>query len=74
MADNAPLYRAILDVFAASKRQFRLHLRPLTQALRPLDRAALEDVAEAMSELANLRRDVAEIEAMRKAIGSFGAR
>jgi hypothetical protein len=28
MADNAPLYRAILNVFAASKRQFRLHLRP----------------------------------------------
>jgi hypothetical protein len=28
VADNAPLYRAILDVFAASKRQFRLHLRP----------------------------------------------
>jgi Protein of unknown function (DUF2397) len=28
MADNARLYRAILDVFAASKRQFRLHLRP----------------------------------------------
>ena len=28
MAENAPLYRAILDVFAASKRQFRLHLRP----------------------------------------------
>jgi Protein of unknown function (DUF2397) len=27
MADNAPLYRAILDVIAASKRQFRLHLR-----------------------------------------------
>jgi len=24
MADNAPLCRAILDVFAASKRQFRL--------------------------------------------------
>lgn len=23
-----PLYRAILEVFAASKRQFRLHLRP----------------------------------------------
>jgi len=46
----------------------------LTHALRPLDRAALEDVAEAMSELADLRRDLAEIEAMRKAIGSFGAR
>jgi uncharacterized protein (TIGR02677 family) len=28
VADNALLYRAILDVFAASKRQFRLHLRP----------------------------------------------
>ena len=46
----------------------------LTHALRPLDRAALEDVAEAMSELADLRRDLAEIEAMRKAIGSFGTR
>lgn len=46
----------------------------LTHALRPLDRAALEDVAEAMSELADLRRDLAEIEAMRKAIGSFGVR
>jgi uncharacterized protein (TIGR02680 family) len=46
----------------------------LTHALRPLDRAALEDVAEAMSELADLRRDLAEIEAMRKAIGAFGAR
>lgn len=28
MADNALLYRAILDTFAAAKRQFRLHLRP----------------------------------------------
>jgi uncharacterized protein (TIGR02680 family) len=46
----------------------------LTHALRPLDRAALEDVAEAMNELADLRRDLAEIEAMRKAIGSFGTR
>jgi uncharacterized protein (TIGR02680 family) len=46
----------------------------LTHALRPLDRAALEDVAEAMSELADLRRDLEEIEAMRKAIASFGTR
>jgi uncharacterized protein (TIGR02680 family) len=46
----------------------------LTHSLRPLDRAALEDVAEALNELADLRRDVAEIEAMRKAIGSFGTR
>jgi len=46
----------------------------LTHALRPLDRAAIEDVAEAMSELADIRRDLEEIEAMRKAIGSFGIR
>ena len=46
----------------------------LTSALRPLDRAALEDVAEAMSELSDLRREVVEIEAMRKAVGSFGNR
>jgi uncharacterized protein (TIGR02680 family) len=46
----------------------------LTHALRPLDRAALEDVAEALSELDDIRRDLEEIEAMRKAIGSFGSR
>jgi uncharacterized protein (TIGR02680 family) len=46
----------------------------LTQALPPLDRAALEDVAEAMSELDDIRRDLEETEAMRKAISSFGAR
>jgi uncharacterized protein (TIGR02680 family) len=63
-------------------RQPQLSLEPdekrlsdaLTHALRPLDRAALEDVAEAMSELADLRRDLAEIEAMRNAIGAFGTR
>jgi uncharacterized protein (TIGR02680 family) len=63
-------------------RQPQLSLEPderrlsdaLTHALRPLDRAALEDVAEAMSELADLRRDLAEIEAMRKSIGAFGSR
>ena len=46
----------------------------LTQALPPLDRAALEDVAEAMSELDDIRRSLQEIEAMRKAISSFGTR
>lgn len=46
----------------------------LTQALPPLDRAALEDVAEAMSELDDIRRGLEEIEAMRKAISSFGTR
>ena len=46
----------------------------LTQALPPLDRAALEDVAEAMGELDDIRRGLEEIEAMRKAISSFGTR
>jgi len=46
----------------------------LTQALPPLDRAALEDVAEAMGELDDIRRGLEEIEAMRKAIASFGTR
>lgn len=46
----------------------------LTQALPPLNRAALEDVAEAMSELDDIRRGLEEIEAMRKAISSFGSR
>jgi uncharacterized protein (TIGR02680 family) len=46
----------------------------LTQALPPLDRAALEDVAEAMSELDDIRRSLEEIDAMRKAISSFGTR
>jgi uncharacterized protein (TIGR02680 family) len=46
----------------------------LTQALPPLDRRALEDVAEAMSELDDIRRGLEEIEAMRRAVSSFGTR
>jgi uncharacterized protein (TIGR02680 family) len=46
----------------------------LTQSLPPLDRSALEDVAEAMSELDDIRRTLEEVEAMRKAISSFQAR
>ncbi len=46
----------------------------LTQALPPLDRTALEDVAEAMSELDDIRRSLEEIEAIRKSISSFSAR
>jgi uncharacterized protein (TIGR02680 family) len=46
----------------------------LTQALPPLDRSALEDVAEAMSELDDIRRTLEEVEAMRKAISSFETR
>jgi|ERR1022692_2574543 hypothetical protein len=45
IVDNAPLYRTILDVFAASKRQFRLHLRPddvLTEAAWPAELPTME--------------------------------
>jgi uncharacterized protein (TIGR02677 family) len=54
MADNAPLYRAILDVFAASKRQFRLHLRPddvLIEATWPTGPPTLEAVQQALGQL-----------------------
>ena len=54
MADNAPLYRAVLDVFAASKRQFRLHLRPddvLIEAAWPDHPPTLEAVQQALEQL-----------------------
>jgi uncharacterized protein (TIGR02677 family) len=54
MADNAPLYRAILDVFAASKRQFRLHLRPddvLAEATWSGGPPTLETVQQALGQL-----------------------
>jgi uncharacterized protein (TIGR02680 family) len=74
-------YEALVDTLI-QLRQPQLSKNPdeqrlseaLTHALRPLDRAALEDVADAMSELDDIRRDLNEIEAMRRAIGSFGAR
>jgi uncharacterized protein (TIGR02677 family) len=54
MADNASLYRAILDVFAASKRQFRLHLRPddvLAEATWPGGPPTRETVQQALGQL-----------------------
>ena len=54
MADNAPLYRAILDVFAAAKRQFRLHLRPddvLADAAWPSGPPTLDAVQQALGQL-----------------------
>jgi uncharacterized protein (TIGR02677 family) len=54
VADNGPLYRAILDVFAASKRQFRLHLRPddvLAEAKWPGTHPTLESVQQALGQL-----------------------
>jgi uncharacterized protein (TIGR02677 family) len=54
IAENAPLYRAILDVFAASKRQFRLHLRPdevLAEAAWPAGLPTLETVQQALAQV-----------------------
>jgi uncharacterized protein (TIGR02677 family) len=54
VAENAPLYRAILDVFAASKRQFRLHLRPdevLAEAAWVGASPALDTVQSALAQL-----------------------
>ncbi|NJO12186.1 MAG: TIGR02677 family protein [Gammaproteobacteria bacterium] len=53
-ADKAALYRSILEVFAAAKRQFRLHLRPdevLTDAHWPDGTPTLEEVQAALSQL-----------------------
>lgn len=54
-ADRAPLYRAILEVFAAAKRQFRLHLRPdevLSDAQWPDSTPpSLDDVQNALAQL-----------------------
>lgn len=54
MAGNAPLYRAILNLFSASKRQFRLHLRPddvLAEAAWPAEPPSLEAVQQALEQL-----------------------
>lgn len=46
----------------------------LTDALPPLDRTAIEDVAEAMSQLDDIRRELEELQAMHKAVTTFVAR
>ncbi len=54
IAENSPHYRAILDVFATAKRQFRLHLRPddvLVEARWPDAPPSLEAVQHALSQL-----------------------
>ena len=54
IVENTPLYRAILDVFAASKRQFRLHLRSddvLAEAAWPVEPPTMETVQQALGQL-----------------------
>ena len=54
VADNNANYRAILNVFATAKRQFRLHLRPddvLAEADWPATPPTLEAVQQALGQL-----------------------
>ncbi len=54
-ADKAGVYRAIMDVFAAARRQYRLQLRPdevLAEARWPEGRPRIEDVNLALTQLA----------------------
>jgi uncharacterized protein (TIGR02677 family) len=54
IAENSLHYRAILDVFATAKRQFRLHLRPddvLAEARWPDAPPTIEAVQQALSQL-----------------------
>lgn len=53
-ADKTAFYRAIMEVFAAAKRQYRLQLRPdevLSEAAWPSRPPGLEEVAQALSQL-----------------------
>lgn len=53
-ADKAALYRAIMEAFAAAKRQFRLHLRPdevLADAVWPNERPTLDELQQALAQL-----------------------
>jgi len=55
-ADKAALYRAIMDTFAAAKRQFRLQLRPdevQIEAQWPGATPSLDEIQHALSQLAN---------------------
>ncbi|MDD5387772.1 MAG: TIGR02677 family protein [Gallionellaceae bacterium] len=54
-AEKAALYRAIMDVFAAAKRQYRLQLRPdemLAEARWPDGPPRIEDINAALAQLA----------------------
>lgn len=53
-AEKAPQYRAIMDVFAAAKRQFRLHLRPdevLAEAQWTGVAPPIEEIQQALAQL-----------------------
>ncbi|NJO12188.1 MAG: TIGR02680 family protein, partial [Gammaproteobacteria bacterium] len=74
-------YAALVDTLI-QLRQPQLSKQPderrlsdaLRDALPPLDRTAVEDVAEAMSQLDDIRRELEELQAMHKAVTTFVAR
>jgi len=78
---GAERYGALIDTLI-QLRQPQLSRQPneqrlsgaLTEALAPLDRTALESVADAMGQLEDLRRDLEELGAMRDAIAVFARR
>ncbi|HEX2824760.1 MAG TPA: TIGR02680 family protein [Burkholderiales bacterium] len=71
-------YRALIDTLI-QLRQPQLSRRPdertlsdaLTQALPPLPQATLEDVAEALTQLDEYRRELAELDALCKDVSQF---
>lgn len=74
-------YAALVDTLI-QLRQPQLSKQPdekrlsaaLTEALPPLNRTALEDVADAMSQLDDIRRELDELDAMRTSIATFMSR
>ncbi len=74
-------YAALVDTLI-QLRQPQLSKQPdekrlsaaLTEALPPLNRTALEDVADAMSQLDDIRRELDELDAMRASIAAFMSR
>jgi len=78
---GAERYGALIDTLI-QLRQPQLSKQPdekrlsaaLTEALPPLDRATLDDVAEAMNQLDDFRRELEELDAMCKAVNAFERR
>ncbi len=68
--ERTEFYRAILELFAAAKRQFRLHLRPdevRLEAAWPEETPTLESVQQALSQLAEWGNLIAQPDTARVA-------
>jgi hypothetical protein len=74
-ADKAATYRAIMDVFAAAKRQFRLHLRPdevRAEAHWPDQAPSEESVQAALDQLTEWGNLQAQVDTSRVATLEVG--